>query len=53
MYWQGVEDDILTWLNMLRKSGVTPDWIIIVMETPENRNMEQIPPQGYCAGGQA
>jgi hypothetical protein len=43
MYRQGVEDDILTSLNTLRKSGVTPDWTIIVVETPENRKWNKFP----------
>eukprot|EP00092_Neocalanus_flemingeri_P030096 GFUD01032674.1.p1 GENE.GFUD01032674.1~~GFUD01032674.1.p1 ORF type:complete len:1160 (-),score=402.30 GFUD01032674.1:238-3717(-) len=43
LYRQGVKDDILTWLNTLKKSGVTSDWMIVVVETPENRKGNKFP----------
>jgi hypothetical protein len=45
---QGVKDDILAWLNMLMKSGVTPEWMIIVVETPENRKWNKFPSEPLC-----
>ena len=33
-----MKDDILARLNTLNKAGVTSDWMIIVVETPEKRN---------------
>jgi len=43
LYRQGVKDDILAWLNTLKKAGVTSDWMIIVVETPENRKGNKFP----------
>jgi len=37
VYRQGVKEDILAWLNTLKKSGITSDWMIVVVETPEHR----------------
>ena len=37
LYRQGVKDDILTWLNTLKKVEFNSDWMILVVETPENR----------------
>jgi len=43
LYRQGVKEDIMAWLNTLKKSGVTSDWMIIVVETPENRKGNKFP----------
>jgi len=43
LYRQGVKEDIVSWLNTLKKSGVTSDWMIIVVETPENRKGNKFP----------
>ena len=43
LYRQGVKDDILARLNTLKKAGVTSDWMIIVVETPEKRKGNKFP----------
>ena len=41
-YRQGVKEDIINWLAMLRKTSVT-DWMIILVETPESRKTNKFP----------
>ena len=38
-----MKDDILARLNSLNKAGVTNDWMIIVVETPERRKGNKFP----------
>ena len=38
-----MKDDILARLNTLNKAGVTNDWMIIVVETPERRKGNKFP----------
>ena len=41
-YRQGVKEDIINWLALLRKTSVT-DWMIILVETPESRKTNKFP----------
>ena len=41
-YRQGVKEDIINWLAMLRRTSVT-DWMIILVETPESRKTNKFP----------
>jgi len=40
-----VRDDIQTWQNTLKRSGSVADWIVIVVETPDNRKGNKLLPR--------
>ena len=42
-YRQGVKEDIINWLAMLRKTSSNTDWMIVLVETPEGRKGNKFP----------
>ena len=42
-YRQGVKEEIVNWLAMLRKNSASTDWMIILVETPEAKKGNKFP----------
>ena len=42
LFQSSLKDEVTAWLNTLKKSGSSSDWLIVVLETPDSRKANKL-----------